>query len=787
MRRATTAPWLNRAHRVGGEVTHPRPAIFLYATIRPFHAESQLSSPIKQRKRARRLTHEHKSAAEEDIRQPNKLPVTCSGCGALTHSFNPEWLGYYNPEAKRVRFWLKRHGGNSEKIDHGIPSTAAWQDVQDVVKESNKVDHVEEGTNHTEAMVPEYVKREMERKTKRSSKLRADNLVSQVLKSSKLGEDMLAKLGLTPATMLSRDEVQATIEAGYGSNRPPVCDRCSDVINYGLSRISAKPPAPYPSIDSLADTIAESPYKHNHIYHVIDAADFPMSLIPRLDVLIDGVHMRSRNRRAKTDKYVDGRQTTMNFIITRSDLLAPKKPMVDAMMPYLQQVLRDALGQFGESVRLGNVMCVSPMAGWWTDVLREKIWDNDGASWLVGKVNVGKSKLFQEIFPKGRNFKPVQRQKERISIDYDEPPLGELLPPLQPARYWPEMPVVSPLRGVTVSPIRIAYGRAGKKVRGELIDMPGLARGDLETFVKDEYKKHMFMQKRVVATQTSVTSKRSLLLGGGLIRITPRTPDLTFLMYNFTPIKHHLTSEEKAAELQSQTRESPGLERWTIPGVGDRMKHAGTFKLIYDVTKKRAGPLTRKDAVGLRVDRLPFRVLSIDILIEGVGYVEVVAQVRARDYERYPDLDGKKDQEEAQQTFSGTVSGDAGASSDPSADLEKLRLGPSTTSKWSPVCRNGLLTETDFEHRLAYEMKDEPRPVSMPEIMIEAQFEPTTDWPAVDVYSPEGRFIGIRRPIQGWENNKPMSVLRPTPPRPRRSMRGFELRHKIHNPRPMNM
>lgn len=69
------------------------------------------------------------------------------------------------------------------------------------------------------------------------------------------------------------------------------------------------------------------------------------------------------------------------------------------------------------------------------------------------------------------------------------------------------------------------------------------------------------------------------------------------------------------------------------------MKLAGTFKLMYDVTKRRAGPLTRKNAIGLSIDKLAFRVMSIDILIEGVGYVEIVAQVRARDLARFPPLD----------------------------------------------------------------------------------------------------------------------------------------------------
>ena len=53
----------------------------------------------------------------------------------------------------------------------------------------------------------------------------------------------------------------------------------------------------------------------------------------------------------------------MSFIITRSDLLAPKKEQVDSLMPYIVEVLRDALGGTGENVRLGNVRCVSAKRG----------------------------------------------------------------------------------------------------------------------------------------------------------------------------------------------------------------------------------------------------------------------------------------------------------------------------------------------------------------------------------------------------------------------------------------
>src|SRR5438046_1433267 len=60
---------------------------------------------------------------------------------------------------------------------------------------------------------------------------------------------------------------------------------------------------------------------------------------------------------------------------------------------------------------------------------------------------------------------------------------------------------------------------------------------------------------------------------------------------------------------------------------GKKMASASTFRLATDVTKDRAGALLR---AGVKMEMLPFRVFATDILIEGVGWVELVCQVRKR-------------------------------------------------------------------------------------------------------------------------------------------------------------
>lgn len=540
----------------------------------------------------------------------------------------------------------------------------------------------------------------------------------------------------------------ANLRAVVSHQKPPVCDRCHDLLHHSTKGDTAKLTMYHPTVESLRETIEESPHKYNHIYHIIDAADFPMSLMPRLNVLLGDIPLRTRNRRSRAGKFQHDRKTEMSFIITRGDLLGPTKEMVDAMMPYLKDVLRDALGRLGQRVRLGNVRCVSAKRGWWTKTLKEDVWNRGGAGWMVGKVNVGKSQLFEAIYPKGRMIEKPERTlkvspaasstAEESALENEEElatvNFGSLLPPPQPAKNYPDMPIVSSLPGTTASPIRIPFGNG----KGELIDLPGLARSDLELYVKEEHRQSLIMKKRIVPEQITVKPGSSIILGGGLIRITPRTPDMIFLMYNFTPLDEHLTRTDKAIAFQDQTNQSVGLENITLPGVGNKMKHAGTFKLEHDVTKKRAGPLTRKNAVGLSIDQLPFRVLSVDILIEGVGYVEIVAQVRKRALERILASQNTSKQVEEERPQPKAVPQDT---SDPFADMYSMR-------------------------------RDSNVPVNAAEPKVQLQPQEASDWPAVDVYSPEGRFIGSRKPINGWLNNKPRELAKHQKSRPRRSMKG---------------
>lgn len=508
-----------------------------------------------------------------------------------------------------------------------------------------------------------------------------------------------------------------------------ICDRCHNLIHNGVGT-----PIIHPSMQSIQDIIEESPHKHNHIYHVLDAADFPMSLIPNLQHALNLPRLRTQNRRSKSMKYIRGRVAEVSFIITRSDLLAPQKEQVDKMMFYLQECLRDALGRSGKNVRLGNVRCVSSKRGWWTKNVKEDIYRQGGAAWMVGKVNVGKSALFEVVFPKNRGQKriaapqmvkdenkddsdndgakwgsgevdPFEDQslpsveevpaeqdsgkelkdafdeaettsedsmerprdafdeaeaasqnsleqpqdafdaaeaaskEEQIQEDededimFDEDDDASLLPPAQPERAYPHMPLVSSLPGTTASPIRVPFGRG----KGELIDLPGIHRSSFDTHIQPEHHNDLVMKSRVTPEQHVLKPGQSLLLGGA-IRISPKTEDLVFLTYPFVPasLKPHVTATDKAVAIQTgihpETQEpyAGNVTSIATDTARKNMASAGTFKLEWDVTRQRAGPVTGRSDGRQKPENLPFIVYGADVLIEGVGWVELAAQVRRK-------------------------------------------------------------------------------------------------------------------------------------------------------------
>jgi hypothetical protein len=600
-----------------------------------------------------------------------------------------------------------------------------------------------------------------------------DDIYTKALKN--VNPELLGELGL-------QDQNSETPE----DNEPPatpVCDRCHKLLHHRVGS-----PIHHPTVDSIQQTIAESPHRRNHIYHVVDAADFPLSIVPNLQSSLRIPKLRTQNRRAKHKGWVaNDRIAEVSFIITRADLLAPKKEQVDVLMPYVRDVLRDALGRQNANARLGNVRLVSAKRGWWTKQVKEDIWERGGAGWMVGKVNVGKSNLFEAVFPKGRgadyqDVRKIRSAAERETMinnaktldeltqvyqqlaeedaeterlknkpqehlhqppeeiedhpEEDELDPDALLPPPQPYTPYPVLPIASSLPGTTASPIRIPFGNN----RGELIDLPGLARTTpgLETFVQPTAHDDLVMKNRINSERYTIKPGQSLILGGGLIRITPVTPDLVFLVHPFVPLHPHVTRTEKAVDYQAQTSDRQlQVPPILAPNVGSKMNSAGRFQLKWDATKKLAGPVTSPMAGKMKPENLPFRVWSTDILVEGVGWIEVSAQTR-RPQGWKPSGLIKKDPNQA---------------------------------KFDRVMR--LKEEEERKNRKFAAIARAEEEGRDPEEVLEEEFydDHMKDYPEVEVFSPLGKFVGQRRPMCASMVSGPKYVAsRDRKVRPRRSM-----------------
>ncbi|ORY18737.1 hypothetical protein BCR34DRAFT_595961 [Clohesyomyces aquaticus] len=701
------------------------------SSFRPSHQQAAASS---------RTEHDPSSTNHDaSFSNHRTLPSSCPGCGAPTQVVDKNEAGYYNIDRNAVKTYLNYEPDQPEE------------------------------------------------------KIQEDDVFAKALQANPA---IMEELGFGKSDLESPPPVQES------APETPICDRCHNLIHHHTGA-----PISHPSIEAIHETIRESPHKRNHIYHVLDAADFPLSLIPNLQSSLRLPTLRTQNRRARHKGWVSGdRIAEVSFIITRADLLAPMKEQVDRLMPYMQQVLRTALGRVNKNARLGNVKLVSAKRGWWTKQVKEDIWDRGGAGWMVGKVNVGKSNLFEVVFPKGRgsdfqdvrklrsaaerermldaaksfdelvkiqeqlaeedaeiereNNRPARPTEEESLLDQEaseEYDPEALLPPPQPYTPFPVLPVISSLPGTTASPIRIPFGRN----RGELIDLPGLARTtpDLTTFVHPTHHGSLVMTSRIAAERHVLKPGQSLILGGGLIRLTPLTRDLIFLVHPFVPISPHVTATEKAVGIQAQTRDS-GVPSILSPAVDPQtIKSAGRFKLKWDVTKKLAGPLTDPTAGKMRPENLPFRIWSTDILVEGVGWVEVVAQVRRprgwkppglvkkdpehKRYEREERLAAKQEKirERVEMKMKGDGEGNEGDA------FDKAGFGDGQRDK-------------DMERRFRGEDEEEY-------------------YPEIEVFSPLGKFIGARMPMSASVLGGPKTpgkVGRKV--RPRRSMVSVKAQRK---------
>lgn len=479
----------------------------------------------------------------------------------------------------------------------------------------------------------------------------------ETLKRVQGNKDLLEQLGIPIETIIDGTIIEDSLkpaEPRQERSLSPICERCHNLIHEHHA-----PPLPaYPTLDTLSKLLLSSPHKFNHIYHLIDAADFPLSLSPRL-----------RNHLYTTLPKSITRHLSVSYIITRCDLLMPE-------------------GEKVEGLPLSNTRlhAISSRVGWEVGILKDEIKQRQGGVWLLGVVNVGKSSLLRDVWPINGVMKSSSfEEATEFDILPDQHPIvqsqvggncndaGEgqrLNPILDRARGRPSLgiphvpPTISEIPGTTAAPLRVSYKSVGRggKTRGELVDLPGMERwtsfGEtgLTKYVRPEKWRELIMKKRIDGDQYTIKPGQSMLLGG-LVMITPLDKDTVVLANPFTALPVHVSSTEKCKELLSHPNpagfmgdgkmlfqdptavsKSQTLSAFTHESsLPPAYASAGIYTLAEDVTASRNRMLQTRSPVA--ISQLPYKVLATDIILEGLGWVELVAQVRNRQDTGYKTVD----------------------------------------------------------------------------------------------------------------------------------------------------
>lgn len=458
----------------------------------------------------------------------------------------------------------------------------------------------------------------------------------------------------------------------------PVCARCHALVHHH----SAPPLPSYPTLDTLTNLLLAARHETNHIYHLVDAADLPMSLVPQLRN-----HLYTRLPREIT------RGLSLSYVVTRADLLMRTEAQVRSLGTWVKKVLKDALPP-GEKVEGRNaedgVHIVSARRGWGVGRIKLETRHREGGVWVVGAVNVGKSRLVREVWPEAGEARTGSLEdaaefdilpataEEEVEVAVDAQRQSQ-----RRGAVVQVPPTVSDIPGTTAAPIRVRFktaGGAGKKAFGELVDLPGLERwigfgdGGLLPFVRDEKRTEFGMEKLVGSQQYTIKpgtlrnisppppraegarshiyiyiyTGQSMLIAG-VILITPKTctdAGPVVLAYPFTSLPVHVTSTRKALQhmrdpdpgaragmqlfQKASAPDSPDAAPPDSPDVASSLPahfaSAGTYALSNTVTQLRNPFLPDKGPAALAA--LPYRVVATDLLLAGLGWVELVAQVR---------------------------------------------------------------------------------------------------------------------------------------------------------------
>ncbi|KAF3933299.1 hypothetical protein ABW19_dt0200188 [Dactylella cylindrospora] len=551
---------------------------------------------------------------------PSSMPAFCPGCGAKSQSESSKQPGYYGPAAsmpQEKKVPIKNKEYVDKKQDqaeiYNMALSLMPPDVKELIRQTNMNHPAEDAYIQELGDEEEFVWDDFFERVKPAEPTRLPPANSPESKS------WLGALEANPDGPFP-EAVSSTARSDI------LCCRCRN-LRHHEKLLSEIPDTTYAQ---AAEIIANSPFTRIHIYHAIDAADFPLSVLPNAKK-----HILQALNEIKGGKKKD---ITMSYVITRADVLLPTELQVQRLMTYIRRVLSNYLG---EDAELKDLRVVSAKRTWTTERLKDEVRARKGGIFLLGRTNVGKSRLYEAIFPK-RNKK---------GLDYVTPKFGkddlETLPTGTEvgdeaevaANEWfvqngtkvryPEMPLVSKIPGTTVGPITIDFA-AG---RGQLVDLPGFPRAGIMKYVRPDRVKDAVLLDRKRAEKCIIPCDKHLVIGG-LVVIKPIPPtegrrkNITFICNLFTNLPPHVAKPTKVEKFTNLPRGGGPREfAWGQPEMGGIIQSAGRFKLTKNVTKKEIPWLPGRGADEWVDKNIAWKVMAADILIEGCGWVEVFAQV----------------------------------------------------------------------------------------------------------------------------------------------------------------
>ncbi|KAK6500701.1 hypothetical protein TWF506_003465 [Arthrobotrys conoides] len=551
---------------------------------------------------------------------PYSMPETCPGCGAKSHTGNFREPGFYGPEANMP---TPKFPWNPKSPFHASPKqhletiykaalTQMSEEVKEILRESNMKPPVDE---EDEPKIYKKIQRQHP-----NNLVKDEDVLDDFIPYENLPSPLSAESESWFEALVPEDTQRQELDIRRRARHTILCNRCRSLLHYQNTTVQG----PDATFTQAAEVIAKSPFRRVHIYHIIDAADFPMSVLPNARKAI----------LAGLNNLKDGKKKdiSLSFVITRADLLMPTEQKVTSLMTYIRRVLSNYLDDSDKEKTLKDLRIVSAKNGWTTERLKDEIRGRKGGVVFIGKTNVGKSRLYEAVFPK-RSKKDLTVKKGFGRGDLEEQ--AALLEDdfdfyIQNGKRvkYPEMPLASKVPGTTVGPIAIDFA-AG---RGQLIDLPGFSRGGLMKYLKQDYVKQTVMVDRVNPERYIVPPEKTFLLGG-LVTVRSIQPTrgrpVTLEVAVFSNVPGHVAKGEKIEGFLNPESDSTSGKKdflWARKSAVESFRSAGTFTLTDDVTKRRSGPLVE----GMGEDHfknVSFRVYATDIVVEGFGWLEISAQV----------------------------------------------------------------------------------------------------------------------------------------------------------------